>query len=268
MKVIDVYDSHSDLRSFGKNIFTTTFNYLKRFPIEYSNCFKRNLATLELIKVNKMDDGVTTGRYNTIENIIEFAESRALGHEMFHVASNDLVNDKYAFESNIDVESGLIEGMTEYFCMNAYDLKYPSSYPFEVVTVMMLEDIPDIFKHYFIPNNKEFLNIFPNRKDIYGLLYSINAYNGIMLDYLASIYTDEDILVDIKELVASFKYTIANLINIELSFEKDPVKLKAYRDKFLDLMHTKWIEHTFKNVYPNYLAYTEKYVNKKIKEKR
>lgn len=268
MKVIDVYNSHSDLRCYGKNIFKATTNYMKRFPSEYSDCLNHNLKTLELIKVNKMADGVSTGRYNTTENVIEFAESRALGHEMFHVASNDIINGKYAYETNLDIEDGLIEGMTEYFYMQAYDLKYPTSYPFEVVSVMMLEDIPGIFKPYFMPNSKELINLFPNRKDIYGLLYSLDAYNTIMLDYLASIYTDEDILVDIKELIASYKYTIANLINIELSFEKNPVKLKAYRDKLLDLIHTKWIEHTLKEVYPNYLTYTEKYVNKRIKEKR
>ena len=268
MKAADVYDSRSDLRCYGKNIFQTTTNYLKRFPSEYSNCLKHNLETLELFKVDKINDGLETGRYNTEKNIIKFTEESALGHEMFHVASNDLIDGKYAFESKTNIELGLIEGMTEYFYIHAYDLKFPSSYSFEVIIVMMLEDIPGIFKPYFIPNNKELINLFPNRKDIYGLLYSLDAYNSLMLDHHASIYTDEDVVVDVEELIASFKYTIANLINIELSFEKDPVKLKTYRDKFLDLMHTKWIEFIFHDVYPNYLSYTERYVNKRIKEKR
>ena len=267
MKVIDVYDSNSDLKSYGKNIFTTTINYLKKFPSEYSRCFLNNLKTLELIKVNTID-GVMTARYNTYENIIEFSNANALGHELFHMASNDLKSGLYAFESKMNIESGLIEGMTEYSCMKAYYLKYPRSYPFEVFTVMMLEDIPNIFRPYFVPSNRDLINLFPNRKDIYGLLYSLDAYNKIMLDYITSTYTDEDILIDIQEFAESVKYTIINLINIELSFEKDKEKLKAYRDKFMDLISSKWVYSNITEIYPNYLDMVNKEINKRIKRRR
>ena len=268
MKVINVYDSKSNLKCYGKNIFDTTRAYLKRFPSEYSNCLNHNLKSLELIKVDKIGNGVMTARYNTIENIIEFTTSSALGHEIFHLASNDLMNNKYAFESKMGIEYGLIEGMTEYLCMQAYDLKHPSSYPFEVFTIMMLDSIPNIFRPYFVPNNKDLINIFPRRKDIYGLLYSLDTYNKIMLDYISSLYTGEDILIDISEFIESYKYTIANLINIELSFEKDSIILKQYRDKFLDLISSEWISNAITGLYPNYLDYTNKYVNRRIKEKR
>ena len=89
-----------------------------------------------------------------------------------------------------------------------------------------------------------------------------------MLDYISSLYTDKDILIDIDEFIESYKYTIANLINIELSFEKDSVALKQYRDKFLDLISSKWISNAIIGLFPNYLDYTNKYVNRRIKEKR
>lgn len=267
MKVLDIYDSKSNLKCYGKNVFTTTKDYLKQFPIEYSNCFNNNLKSLELIKVDKID-GVMTARYNTVENIIEFTSEYALGHEIFHMASNDIINNKYAFSSKMNIEAGLIEGMTEYCCMKAYDLKHPNSYTFEVFNVMMLEDIPNIFKPYFIPNNRELINIFPSRKDIYSLLYSLDAYNRIMTDYLASIYTDEDILIDINEFIESIKYTINSLISIELSIEKDSIRLKQYRDKFMDLISSNWVSDTITELYPNYLDFTSKLLNKRIKQKR
>ena len=268
MKVIDVYDAGSDLRCYGQNVFAATRAYLRKFPAEYGKCFEQNLKTLELIKVDKIDNDFMTARYNSYENIIEFKAIGALGHEMFHVASNDMVNKQYAFESRLNVEMGLIEGMTEYFSMEAYNLNRPNSYDFEVFTVMMLEHIPGIFRPYFVPDNKTLINLFPVRKHIYGLLYSLETYNRVMIDYLASIYTDENVLVDLEEYVDAFKYTLANLINIELSIEKNPAVLRQYRDKCLDLLSTPWMHDTMENTYPNYFDFSEKYVTKRIKEKR
>ncbi len=268
MKVIDVYDANSNLRCHGQNVFDTTRTYLRRFPAEYSACLEYNLKTLELIKVDKIDNDFMTARYNTDENIIEFKTSSALGHEMFHVASNDMVNKQYAFETRLNIEMGLIEGMTEYLYMDAYNLIRPSSYDFEVFTVMMLDHIPGIFKPYFVPSCRGLIGLFPVRKHIYGLLYSLETYNRVMIDYLASIYTDENVLVDLEEYVDAYKYTLANLINIELSIEKNPAKLKRYRDRCLDLLNTSWMHDTMQNTYPDYFEYSERYVTKRIKEKR
>ena len=265
MKVIDLYYKDSDLRCYHKNIFDTTRNYLNCFPSEYSECFNRNLDTLEIIKVDKLPDEMYTGMYNPEMNILVFSTNNSLGHEMFHMASNDTVNKQNAYSTKLDIEEGLIEGMTEYSCMKAYNLNKPGSYPFEVFTVTMLEDIPNIFRPYFIPSKRGLIDLFPNRKDIYGLLYSLNTYNKIMLDYLSNIYMDTDYLIDLTEFMSSIRYTFDNLINIELSFEKDPHKLKLYKEKFMDLLSSESVYNTISRMYPNYKKYALRKINNKIK---
>ena len=268
MKVLNLYDKNSDLRCYKKNIFKTMEIFLKHFPEEYKTCYKRNLDSLELFKVDRMDDETMTGAYNNQANVIFFEMNNSLGHELFHVASNDLVNNIYAFESKIEIEDGLIEGMTEYLTMKAYDLTKPGSYAFEVFSVTMLEDVPNIFRPYFIPNHKDFISLFPNKRDIYSLLYSLNTYNELSLDYLASTYTNKDILVDMDILVNSIRDTFNNLIALELSMEKDNYKLKEYSDKFMDYLMSDNVRFILNELYPNYLRYAEKQINKKVRKKR
>ena len=184
---------------------------------------------------------------------------------MFHMASNDMLNKQNAFETKLDIEDGLIEGMTEYSFMKAYNLNKPSSYPFEVFCVTMLEDIPNIFKPYFVPDKKEIINLFPNRKDIYGLLYSLNTYNKIMLDYISNQYMDTDIIIDLTLFMNAFRATVDNLINIELSLEKNSNELKIYKEKFMDLINSECIYNAVSSLYPSYQKYVLRKINNKIK---
>lgn len=64
MKVYDVYDKDSKILDHGRNIFKTTEKYLANFPEQYSKCYKRNLETLELIKVDRLSDTSQAGLKN------------------------------------------------------------------------------------------------------------------------------------------------------------------------------------------------------------
>ena len=152
--------------------------------------------------------------------------------------------------------------------MKAYGLSRPGSYSFEVFCVMMMEDIPNLFKPYFIPNHKEFISLFPNKKDIYSLLYSLNAYNDIELDYLDSKYNHSNVIIDKTILEESIQDTLNNLVNIELSMEDDPNKIKLYGDKYMDYLSSNFVKHILKDLYPDYIKYAEKLIKKKIRKKR
>lgn len=266
MKVIDIYDKNSDIRSYGKNIFKTMKTFLSKYPSEYSECYYHNLDTLVLFKEDRFPDGITTGLYNSNANIIFFTTGDNLGHEMFHMASNDLVNKQYAFESPINIEHGLIEGMTEYLNIKAYNLTRPNSYSFHVFCVMMMEDIPNLFRSYFIPSHEDFIKLFPRAKDIYSLLYSLSVYNDNIYDYIASEYVDSNSLVDLTTIIETVESTIDNLISIELSFNgNNPYKLNEYGTKFMDLIKSSYLRDNFKDIYPDYEKYAEKEIKKRIR---
>ena len=171
MQVIKVYDKNSDLRCYGKNIFKTMNEFMNRFPLEFRKLYDKNLESLQFMKCDRLDSDAYNGTYDTRRNVVFFTKSNALAHEMFHVASYDAGRDVSGFECDVSLDQGLLEGMTEYFRMKAFNLSNPEDYNFEVFSVMMLENINDIFKHYFIPNHSEFIKLFPNKKDIYNLLF-------------------------------------------------------------------------------------------------
>ena len=138
MKILEIYDKDSDLRCYKRNVFEVIEDYMKRFPEEYSNCYHENLSFLELYKVDKMDDRKRTGIYDTDANAIAFSQNNALPHELFHMASNDMVNNKYAIESKLGIEDGLIEGITEYLAMNACGLKNPTKFLFNASNKVLI----------------------------------------------------------------------------------------------------------------------------------
>ena len=139
VKIINVYDKNSNILCHGKNVFDTTKRYLYKFPKEYSECYYHNLNDLLLFEVDRMTDETMTAYYDSDANKIFYVDKNSLGQEMFHMASNDMVNNQYAFESKMDLEAGLIEGMTEYLAMKAYGLSKPGSYSFEVFCVQCLK---------------------------------------------------------------------------------------------------------------------------------
>lgn len=269
MKVYDVYDRESVLLENGKNVFKTVEKYLSKYPFEYSKCYYDNIGSLELIKVDHLPDKTEAAIYNQDMNTIVFSKNSTLGHELMHMASNDLINNQYAYESKMYIEEGLIEGMTEYHHMMAFDLKEPGAYSFEVFSVMMLEDIPDIFKSFFIPEAKGIFKVCPSKKYMYGLLYSLDKYDELMLDYLAQIYVnkDDDILIDKTEAIMAIRHVIDNLIEIELIMESDKNRLRQYADKFMDLINSGFVCDIVPTFYRNYKDYANKQIKKRIKER-
>lgn len=268
MKVINVYDKNSDIRSYNRNVFKATENILSMFPSEYGDNYRHNLETLELIQVDKFFDNSMAGCYDPEANVICFNKKVAVGHELFHMASNDLEKGTYAFQSKMQMEFGLIEGMTEYFTTKAYDLEIPGAYPFEVFCVTMLEDIPNIFKPYFIPNSKEFISLFPNRRDIYSLLYSLDAYNELYLGILDTEMNGKKDDIDITLFRNTVKDVFNSLVEIELSLEKDPHMLRQYDFKFMEYLGGKKLELLFDEFYPKYYEYADKLIDKKIRKRK
>ena len=267
MQVIKVYDKNSDLRCYGKNIFKTMNEFMNRFPFEYRKLYDKNLESLQFMKCDRLDSDAYNGTYDTRRNVVFFTKSNALAHEMFHVASYDAGRDVSGFECDVSLDQGLLEGMTEYFRMKAFNLSNPEDYNFEVFSVMMLENINDIFKHYFIPNHSEFIKLFPNKKDIYNLLFSLDEYNAGYLDYLEKLASDEDAVVDIHNIKMAIKNTINNLITIELSMVKDKHELLQYRDKFMDLIGDDDVREVLSIFYPRYYGYADMQTKKRILER-
>ena len=295
MKVIEIYDKNSIILDHGKNVFKTMDYYLRKFPESYRKCYDKNLETLELLKVDRLNDASLnavnkskqsfykylnkTYNNNSIglnynyslyipeDNIIIFEKNYSLGHELFHMCSNDRDNEQFAFESALEIEDGLIEGMTEYHHMKAFGLKEPGAYSFEVFTVTMLENIPNLFESFFVPKTKGILDVCPNRKALYGLLYSLSMYNDMLLKYLAAAYTDEDALFSMTKAKRTIKHTIDNLISIELTVEKNEHNLKEYSEKFMGLISSSFVGDVLPELYPNYDEYAEKQLKKRIKER-
>ena len=266
MQIIEIYDRNSDLRCHRKNIFKTTDMFMNRFPLEYRRLYDKNLETLEIFKVDEIDRMISNGIYDNKDNIILYTDSIALGHELFHVASTDVDKGISAIECNMEYEEGIIEGMTEYLYMLAYGLKKPDSYDFQVFAIRMLEHIPDLFKYYFIPSHKEFIKLFPNRKDIYNLIFSLDVYTEKSNEYLENLCSDrdDDGLIEINGAIKSIKDTINNLITIELSIEKDKIKLNDYSNKFMDLIGSKGIDEMIGVLYPDYYKYASEQIKSRI----
>ena len=262
MKVLGVYDKFSDVRCFNKNIFVVMKNFLASFPTEYSICYYKNLDTLKLVKVDKFKDENVFGKYNELGNVIMFSSNNSLGHELLHVASCDRDGGKIAIQGHIDVEQGLIEGMTEYLFIKAYQLSCAYGYPFEVFCVKMLENIPNLFKSYFIPSHEDFINLFPNKRSIYSLMYALNIYHEDALDYMLSSGDIQNILNRIQEAIRG---VIDSLISIELSINDD--NLRQYGDKFMDEITRREVKDVMYWLYPKYSNYANRQINVKIKKR-
>ena len=263
MKVLGVYDKNSDVRCFGRNIFLVMDQFLKNYPCEYGKCYYDNLETLKLIKVDKFMEDNLAGKYNQDGNVIIFNKSDALGHELFHMASYDRERHIMAFDGHMDIEKGLIEGMTEYLFNKAYSRGSVSGYGFEVFCVSMLDDMDNLFKGYFMTNHDEFINVFPNKRCIYSLMYALNIYHNESMSYISLPEDDEDILEKIQEAIRG---VINSLITIELSRKMDSDNLIKYGDKFMDLVTSKEISDIMYWLYPKYNNYASRQINRRIRK--
>ena len=258
MKILEIYDKNDRdiLISDGLVILDEVEKYLDKFPSECRKNYDRNLETVSFLLVDEFYDGCSVGEYDEFNNDIFYLKESALAHELVHLASYDRERDRIAFGREfLTTEKGLVEGMTELIACEIMNKKRPDAYEFQSFVSLMLTEIDDIYIPYFKASNEEFMKLFPNRKEILSLMYSLNYYHNNCFSKDASY----------NLLVHSIKNTIDALIRIELSYENNPYKLKQYREKFMDLLSS-WGKYSIlKEIYPGCFDYANGELKKNIK---
>ena len=263
MKVLDVYDKKDiDLFTYnGKTISELMDNFFLKFPSSYRENYDRNIDTLEIYRVDEMNDPNDSAEYFTISNVLMFKSYAALPHEIMHMSSYNSEMKKTAFLHagvyNL-IENGLYEGMTEYLSCVAKN-GAPNTYFFEYFVVSMLSDIEGIFEPYFIPSYKKIVSLFPNKKDIISLMYALDNYQNRI-----NLLTNESSDVEISMVDDAVKSTIDSLIDIELSFNKDKLERKRYVDKFMDLIADENLDSLVSDVSPEYYDYAYHEVKRRV----
>lgn len=268
MAIINTYDKNSDLRCYGCNIFEATESVLKSFPREYGNCYYRNLETLKLYELDQLSEVSYAGYYDADLNIVEFKKVIALGHELFHMASNDLTTGRFGVLSDDEKDGiGLTEGMTEYFNAKAYNLEIPSAFHLEVFCVTMLENVPNIFRTYFIPSHDDFLALFPDKDNAHHFLKSVDLYTDMYMTYLHNYHSGAESTYEYLNFKGAITDVLNSLVTMELSIENDPRKLELYARKFLKLFSGDRLPDIFPTVYPEYQSFANELVDKRIRKK-
>lgn len=263
MKVLDVYSKEDlDLFTFGgRPIVELMDDFFLMFPKSYRENYDKNIETLEVYRVDEMYDPSDSAEYFPVSNVLMFKSFAAVSHEFMHMASSDRKNKLTGFNHAGEyslIENALYEGMTEYLSCVAKD-GLPNAYFFEYFVVSMLSDIDRIFEPYFIPSYKNFISLFPNKRDIISLMYSLEVYqNGI------NSLTDDSSEIEIARVDDAVKSTIDNMIDIELSFDKSNKDRKIYGEKFMDLIANPDIKSLVGDVSPEYLDYAYHEVKKRI----
>ena len=255
MKVLGVYDQNCEIRCNNKSIFYVMKKFFDRLPSEYGECYFRNLEDLILIKIDDPHD--IDERYNELGNSIIYSKNSSLGLELFRVSSYDRQKNISSIDRKIGIEQGLIEGMTEYLFTKEYEITKGLKNPFEVFCIKMLADIPNLFKPYFIPSHEEFIHLFPNKRNIYNLMYNLNIYHNCL--------KNKDIETD--KIISAIKGVIDSLISIELSRRENNFCLSQYSEKFMDEITSKEVIDILGEIYPKYNNYASRRVNIKIRKR-
>lgn len=263
MKVLDIYNKDNlDLITYnGELICDLMDNFFSKYPIEYRKNYDMNIETLEMFRVDEMVDSFDNAQYVPSSNVLTFKSFAALPHEFMHMASADRINRCFAFCRDGEYslyENGLVEGMTEYLSCVLKNGE-PDTYFFEYFVVSMLDKIDGIFKSFFIPSYNEFLKLFPNKRDIISLMYSLDFYHNAIntIDDNTSDY-------DINRISESVKNVIDSLIDIEFSIDKNIKDRRIYGDKFMDLMSNSDLESILLDVCPEYKDYAYHEIKKKL----
>lgn len=262
MKILEVYDKNDRdiLISDGLVVLDEIEKYLDKFPSECRKNYDKNLETVSFRYVDQMYCGnYIGGIYLNTCNIILFKNFNSLVHELVHMASYDKVSECLGFsKKDVSFEVGLLEGMTELIACKCMNLQKPSGYPFQVFAASMLSMEDDIFIPFFKALPDEFINFFPNEKDILSLMYS--------LDYYQDNIFNED--ADLKILKSSIRNVIDALIKIELSYNPLEYRFKIYREKFMDLLSSSWCSDMIKDIDKNYINYAHNELKKNIKTRK
>lgn len=260
MKVLEIYDGkEKSIIVNGKNVFTRMDNYFAKYPKDFRKLYDENLQDLTIFKVDEMYDSDMAGGYVFDDNIILFKDNYTLPHELIHMATNDRKNGHMAIINRFNqMERPLIEGLTEYSATIIGDQEIPNFYYFESFVAQMIYNIEGVLHAFFTANGEEFIKAFPNRKNIYSLMYALFHYSNNHLEVLETCQIDDLIISDIQDV-------IKNLLDIELSYENDQQKLKLYCEEFLDVLYSEYLNCYLGEIYPDYKNFAHNIVNKKIK---
>lgn len=267
MKVLDIYGKKDlDVLTCNGGIASEIMDdFFSNFPKLYKDNYDKNGETLEIWKIDEHYSGATGGEYYDLHNLILLRKYSSLIHELMHMSSCDYITRNSAFFKSKQgplFEMALVEGMTEYFASLALKSK-PTDYFFEVFTASMLDNIEGIFEPYFIPNHDRFISLFPNKKDIVSLMYSLNYYsNKTEAMALGEIEIDEDVVM--TRIEHSINDTIDSLINIQLSMKMGRKNDKLYGEKFMSLISGDDLVHYLGDFYDDYLDYANDQINKRI----
>lgn len=267
MKVLDIYGKEDleILTCNGVVINKIMDNFFKRFPSSYRENYDKNLEGIEIWKLDEHYDGFTAGEYFESYNVLLINRFSSIVHELMHVASCDFKTRISAFcrkKEGYLFEYALIEGMTEYLSALAHDSS-PDDYLFETFTVSMLSNIEGIFEPYFIPSYDKFISLFPNKRDIISLMYSLNYYNNKNVDYTCGIIKG---LSDIDRIKVehSIKDVIDALIDIQVSMKMGMFNDKIYAEKFMDLLNCEVMDTYVGEYFEDYVDYSSEQINKRI----
>ena len=267
MKVLDIYGK-KDLEILTCNgivINKIMDNFFKRFPKSYRKNYDRNLESIEIWELDEHYDGLTAGEYFSEYNILLIQRLSSIVHELMHVASCDYETRLSAFRRKKDgylFENALIEGMTEYLSSMAHD-SAPADYFFETFSVSMLSNIDGIFESYFIPNYDKFIGLFPNKRDIISLMYSLNYYSNKNIEYTCGVVSEFSDMDRLK-VENSIKDVIDTLIDIQLSMKMSLYNNKRYAQKFMDLLNCEVMDTYVGEYFEDYVDYANMQVNKRI----
>lgn len=269
MRVLGIYgkDDLDVLTCEGRIVSEIMNKFFKKFPQMYRKNYDNNLKTLEIWKIDEHYEGNPGGEYYETHNLLIFRKHTALIHELMHMSSYDSFNKKIAFvklRDGILFETALLEGMTEYLSSIALN-RESTDYFFETFAVSMLSNIDGIFEPYFIPSYDNFIKLFPNKKDIISLMYSLNYYSNKSEQFLTSYNgnsSDDD--VSITRIEHSINDVIDSLIDIQLSMKMGSRKDKIYGEKFMDLIGSESLIHYLGDFHEDYIDYANEQINKRI----
>lgn len=123
----------------------------------------------------------------------------------------------------------------------------------------MLSDIDKVFESFFIPSYNNFVSLFPNKRDICSLMYSLDFYHNKI-----NMINEDTGDMEISRIDRAVKDTIDSLIDIELSFNKSVVEEKRYADKFMSLITDDDIDMMVSDVCCDYKGYAYNEIKKRV----
>ena len=263
-----VYNKNDNIRSYGKNVFAVMDAFFSKYPKEYSKLYYHNLDSLSLIRCGILNNGIDSGDYDADNNIIYFVDNNSIGHELFHMASNDIDRKVMGINKTGEKNSALYEGMTEDLFIQAFNVEGDYAFGFEVLVSRVLSQIPDFYKYYFQPNYDKFIGLFNNQDIIINLMDNLDLYGEISNYVLTIYYLDKNIKAvndkDKIELICTIENVIDDLMHIGYD-NSDKVGMGIYFAKLFSSLRDENIKKLFQLFYPNYMNYANSAAKKLVR---